>query len=80
MTEIEAIYCTILESDTAKKTLRRLLTETILTINEQSQHSLFKAIMRRAKELMDDGFDKRDAIASAVSYRKHEIHNLLHSP
>ena len=77
MAENEATQHAFLESDAAKKTLRLLFTETILNINEQRKHPLFKAIMAKANELMNDGFDEREAVTSAVAYRKHAIYNLV---
>ena len=77
MTEKEATKQAFLESDGAKKTLRRLFTTNVLEIQQQRKHPLFKAIMEKAKELMDDGFDQMEALTTAVKYRKHAIYNLV---
>ena len=77
MSQNEAIKNAVLNNDKAKKSLRHLLTENIIDINEQRRHPIFKAIMKKANELMEDGFDENEAIASAVAYRKHGIHNLI---
>ena len=77
MSHNEAIKNAVLSNDKAKKSLRHHLTQNIIDINEQRRHPMFKAIMNKAKELMEDGFDENEAIASAVAYRKHGIHNLI---
>ena len=73
----EATRLALLKSNAAKKTLRRLFTESAIRIYEARRQPIFKSIMKKAQELMDDGFSVREAIASAVSYRKHALHNLL---
>ena len=77
MTENEATKRAFLENDAAKKTLRRLFIIQAAEIDEQRRHPLFKAIMEKAKELMAEGFDQCEALASAVTYRKHAIYNLV---
>ena len=47
----------ILYSNKAKKTLRRLLIANFINIDEHRRLPLFKAVMKKAKDLMNDGFD-----------------------
>ena len=72
-----AIKRAVSSSDETKKTLRRLLIANFINIYEHRRHPLFKAIMEKAKEFMDDGFDLREAVESAVAYRKHAIYQLV---
>ena len=36
-----------------------------------------KAILKKAREYVEDGFGERAAIKAAISYRKHMIYDLL---
>ena len=66
--------------DKAKKTFRRLFVDTIAAMNEQRRHPLHKSIMEKAKKLISKGFSEKEAITSAVNYRKHGIDNLIKFP
>ena len=77
VTKKEALIKAIFASNAAKKTLRRLFTQSIFDIKEQIHHPLYKAINKKAKEYLDDGLDEEEAIISAVSFRKHGINNLI---
>lgn len=77
MSEKEAMIKAIQNSTDAKKTLRHLFINNIVEVEQQRRHPLYKAIMRKAKELMDDGLGECEALTSAVTYRKHAIYNLL---
>ena len=72
-----AIKRAVSSSVETKKTLRRLIIENFINIYEHRRHPLFKAIMEKAKEFMDDGFNLREAVESAVAYRKHAIYQLV---
>ena len=65
------------DCNAAKKTLRRLFIQHIHEVRQLRRHSLYKEIMAKAKELMDEGFDEHEAIVSAVAYRKHALYNLV---
>ena len=68
----------IQNSSSAKKTLRRLFVKNVINVHQERNHPLYKAIMKKAKELMDnEDFELDEAINAAVSYRKHAIYNLL---
>ena len=73
----EAIKEAILHNDVAKKKLKQLFIRNMIDIYEQRQHPLYKAIMKRAKKRMNEGMDFCEAIAAAVSHRKHGIYNLI---
>ena len=60
-----------------KKTLRILFTNYIIRMTEKRNTSLMKAILKKAKEYVNDGFSDRAAIKAAVSYRKHMIYDLI---
>ena len=77
LSDHEATKRAILKSKAALKTLRHLYAKNMIEINEQRRDPLYKAILNKAKELQDDGFSLSEAIASAVSYRKHAIHKLV---
>ena len=77
MNENEAMKKAVLNNSNAKKRLRHLFINNIAEIEQQRRHPLYRAIMRKAKELECEGFDKSEAINSAGSYRKHAIYNLL---
>lgn len=73
----EATKYAICHSDVAKKTLRRKFITHIINMREERRHPLVKAIMKKTKELMDDGFGEYEAVTSAVGYRKHALYNLV---
>ena len=73
----EAMKRALLSSKDALKTLQRLYAQNMIDIIEHRRHPLYKAILYKVKELQDDGFSLSEAITSAVSYRKHAIHNLV---
>ena len=77
MSEKEATKQAFLDNDDVKKTFRKLFLKNVIEIDEHRHHPLFKAIMEKAKELMDDGLDREEALTAAVAYRKHAIYNLL---
>ena len=77
MTEADAMKYALLSSDTAKKRLRSLYVENVIFMAENNKHPLFKAIMEKADELIDEGFDACEAIKAAVAYRKHAIYDLV---
>ena len=77
LTKKEAEKRALLSSHEAKKTIQHLYVENIINIMEQMADPVFKAILKKAKELIDDGFKSREAVISAVSYRKHAIRNLV---
>ena len=79
-THKEAVKRALLESDVAKKSLNRKYIQNIFDIEEQRRDPLFKAIMKKAKEFMDDeGFDQHEAITAAVKFRKQAIYNMINS-
>lgn len=77
MTEKEAVKQALLKSNEARKTLRNLYVTNLIDISEHVQDPLYKAIVAKAQELIDDGFTVREAFEAAVSYRKHGIYNLM---
>ena len=74
-----AMKFALYKSNAVKKTLRRLYTQNVIDIYEECRQPIFKSIMKKAQELMDDGFSVREAIASAVSYRKYALYDLMYS-
>ena len=77
LTKKEAGKRALLSSHAAKKTIQHLYAENIFKIMEQRADPLFKAILNKVKELRGNGFKLREAVNSAVSYRKHAIYNLV---
>ena len=77
LSDREAMKCALVSSKDALKTLQRLYAQNMLHIIEHRRDPLYKAILRKAKELQDDGFSLSEAIKSAVSYRKNAIYNLV---
>ena len=77
ISEKEATIQAFLDNDDVKKTLRKLFLTNVIEIDEHRHHPLFKAIMEKAKELMDEGLDREEALTAAVAYRKHAIYNLV---
>ena len=77
MTEKEATKRAFLSNNDAKKSLRHSYIKNVFEIAQQRQDPLFKGIMEKAKEFMDDGLDRCEAITSAVAYRKYAIYNLV---
>ena len=78
MSEKEATKRAFLGNNEAKKTFHRKYIQNIFDIEEQRRDPLFKAIMKKAKEFMDDdGLDQSEAIAAAVKFRKQAIYNMI---
>ena len=64
---------------TAKKTLRQLFTNHAFALEQHRRHPLYRAIMEKVCSLKKKkkGFSDREALESAVSYRKHGLYKLL---
>ena len=60
-----------------QKTLKSIFTNYIIGMTEKRNTPLMKAILKKAKEYVKDGFSDTAAIKAAVSYRKHMIYDLL---
>ena len=73
----EVTYKRSLLKDKISKALRRIFVHYILDMENKKNDPLFKAIMRKAKEFEDDGFDIDEAVNASVSYWKHPINKLL---
>ena len=60
------------------KTLRGIFVDYLLDHEDKKRDPLFKAIMRKAKDLrLKEDFDPDDAIRAAVSFKKHTISKLI---
>ena len=67
----------ILNSDASKKALRQLFVKNMHQIEEHIRHPLYKAIIKKVEDFVDDGLNLSEAIDSAVKYRKHALYNLI---
>ena len=80
ISEKEATKRALFESHIIKKSLIQMYIQNVFDIEEQRRDPLFKAIMKKAKEFMDDdGLDQSEAIAAAVKFRKQAIYNMINS-
>ena len=59
------------------RTLRRILANYILDLEDRKRDPLFKAIMRKVRDYEKEGFDVDEAIDAAVDYWKHSIIKLV---
>ena len=74
----QATIKAIESSNAAKKTLRNLFAKNLINVYKERNHPLYKAIVKKARQLMDDeGFEFEEGVKAAVSYRKHAIYDLL---
>lgn len=60
-----------------QKTFRRLYKDEVIKLQKLRRHSLYKKVMQKAHELEENGFDQDEAIAAAVSYRKHLLNKIV---
>ena len=78
LSEDEAIYkanFTILPK--VRKTLKQLFVHCIIGMYEKRQTPLLKSILKKCKEFEKEGFTLQEAIKATVSYRKHQIYDLM---
>lgn len=62
-----------------RKDLKKKFANYISNMMEMRQTPLFQSILNKIKYLEDEGFDNKEAIKSAISYRKYSIYNQLNS-
>ena len=63
--------------DKISRTLRKIIANYMIDIENKKSDQLFKAIKRKSKEYEDDGFSTDEAILAAVDYWKHMIKKLI---
>ena len=62
-----------------RQDLKKNFVNYISNMMEIRQTPLFRSILKKMRYFKDDGFDDKEAIKSAVNYRKYSIYNLLNS-
>ena len=63
-----------------RKTLRKKLAALLTEMQSIRKHPIYKAVMQKAMDLMEtEDYDREEAIAAAVSFRKHRVNMMIPS-
>ena len=62
-----------------KKSLRSMLVDKLIHIEDVKNHYITKAIMKKVRKLETKGMDLEEAMQTAVAYRKHLVNRLVPS-
>ena len=62
-----------------RKSLRNIFRHEMLRLQKMRKHLVYKAVMQKVHELEDEGFDREEAISSALSHRKYLLYKMIPS-
>ena len=62
-----------------QKSLRNIFRQEMLRLQKMRKHPVYKAVMLKVHDLEDEGFDREEAISSALSHRKYLLYKMIPS-